>query len=75
MIYPFLTTIFDHTDGFEKQYYCEYAIYLLSCLSLECYIIVDREVGSPGHGKYVVDDMNDRNKHMLKLSKSKLLNP
>ena len=70
---PFLTNMWYHTDGCAKQYHCESAIYLVSYLDLECCIIIGREVGANGHGKYLVDDMNDRDKLILKLEMSKLL--
>ena len=44
MIDPFLTTVWDHTDGWTNQYRCEYYIYILSCIVLELYIIMDTEV-------------------------------
>ena len=34
LIYPFLTTMWDHTDGFANQYRFVFDIYLLSCLVL-----------------------------------------
>ena len=74
MIYPYLTTIWDHTNGCANRYRCETAIYLLSCLALEFSIIIDRSVVAPEHGKYVVDGLNDREKRMLKLIMTKLLN-
>ena len=49
-------------DGCANQYNCASDIYLLSCLALECYIIIDRSVGAPVHGKYLVGGMNDREK-------------
>ena len=64
-----------HTDGCAKQYRCESAIYILSYLDLEFYIIIDRSVGSPGHGTYLVDGLNGRDKRMITLSMAKLLNP
>ena len=42
-----LTTMWYHMDGFEKQYRFAYAIYLLTCIVLEFYIIIDRSVGEP----------------------------
>ena len=61
-------------DISAKQYCCAPAIYLLSCLDLEFSIIIDKAVGSPGHGKYIVGVMNAREKWMLKLAMKKLLN-
>ena len=34
MIYPLLTTMWDHTDGCANKYCCASAIYLISCLVL-----------------------------------------
>ena len=70
-----MTTVSDHTDGCAKHYHWEPAIYLIPCLALECSIIIYRLVRAPGHGKYVVDGMNSRDKHMLKLAIANLLNP
>ena len=68
LLAPFLTTVLNNTDGCAKQYRCEYAIYLLSCIALEYCIIIDRTVGATDHGKYVVDGLNYIDKLMLKLS-------
>ena len=38
-------------------------------------ISIDRLVGVPVNGKYVVDGLNDRNKQIIKLEMTKLLNP
>ena len=62
-------------DGFTNQYQCAPDIYLLSCIALEFYIIIYREVGEPGHRKYFVDGLNDRYKLMLRLEMAALLNP
>ena len=59
-IYPYFTTIWDHTNGCANRYRCETAIYLLSCLALEFSIILDRAAAAPEHGKYVVDGLNAR---------------
>ena len=63
-----------HTDGLEKHYCCENSIYLLTCIALESYIIIDRSVGEPENIKDVVYGLNDRDKRMLKLEMTKLLN-
>ena len=75
IISPFLTTIWDHTSGCEKQYRCALSIYLLSCLALQFYIIIYRAVGAPRHGKDAVGGFNGRDKQMLKSSMENLLNP
>ena len=66
IIYPFLINMWDHTDGCAYQYCCASAIYLLSCIALEFSRTIDRAEGAPGHGKYLVDVLNYRNKCMHK---------
>ena len=66
--------MWEHTDVCVKQYYRETDIYLLSCLALEFYIIIDRAVLAPVHKKYVVDVLNATEKQMLKLLMKKILN-
>ena len=68
MISSFFTTMWYQTEGCAKHYHFASAIYLLSFVALEFCIIIDIAVGSSGHGKDVVYDMNVRNKLMLKLS-------
>ena len=41
-----------------KQYRCGAALFFLSILSTNFNIIVNRMIGSPGHGKDVVDRIN-----------------
>ena len=66
--------MWDQMDDCAKHYCCAYSIYLLSCLALEFINIIDKKVDAPEHGKYVVDIMNARERWMLKLTMSKLLN-
>ena len=73
MIAIYLTTMSDHTDCCTKQYHWVSAIYLLSYLALEFSVIIDRAVGAPGHGKYLVDGLNTRDKRMLKSEMANLL--
>ena len=61
-------------DSCAKKYHCAYAIYLLTCITLLFYIIIDRAVVAPGYGKYVVDGLNYRDKRVLKLEMLNLLN-
>ena len=75
MIAPFLTTMWDHMDGCTKQYHCASAIYIISCLALVFYIVIEISVGSPVHGKDVIDCLNPRDKRMLNLEMEKILNP
>ena len=67
--------MWDYTDGCAKQYHCTYDIYLLSCIDLEFCIIIEREIGAPGHEKYVDDSLNSRDKQMIKLEMENILNP
>ena len=61
--------------GCANHYQCLYEIYLISCLTLEFVIIVDRDVSELEHGKYVVDVLNYGYEWMLKLSMANILNP
>ena len=40
------------------QYRCDTAIYLLSILAHYFQIVIDWEMGAPGHGKYAIDGLN-----------------
>ena len=75
MIFPYLTTMWYHTDGFIKKYHFALAVYLLQCLALEFYIIIDRALWAPGHEKYVYDSLNVRDKWILKLAMETILDP
>ena len=44
----------------------------MSCFRI--FIITDKAVGTPVHGKDIVDGLNDRYKHMLKLDMVKIFN-
>jgi hypothetical protein len=57
------TTILDHSDGCSKQYRCGTALYLLSVISSQYGVTVDRMIGAPGHGKDVVDALNATTKN------------
>ena len=45
---------------------------IMSCFRI--FIITDKAVGTPVHGKDIVDGLNDRYKHMLKLDMVKIFN-
>ena len=49
-------------------------IFIYYLVLLYIFIIIDREVGAPGHVKYFYG-LNDRYKLILKLAVKKLLNP
>ena len=40
------------------QYICDTAIYLLSILAHYFQIVIDWEMGAPGHEKYAIDGLN-----------------
>ena len=48
-----------NTDACAEQYCCAIALYLLSMLAHTYNIIIDHGVGAPGHGRKVVDGLND----------------
>ena len=53
-----LSKIWENTDGCAKKYRCASALYLMSVMP-QCYsIIIDRGIGEPVHGKYVVYGLN-----------------
>ena len=59
--------LYGNTDGSGTQYRCANALYFLSLLAYEFSIIIDRAVGSPGHGKDLVDGLNAVDKRYLKV--------
>ena len=63
-----LSKIWKNTDGCADQYICASALYQISVIS-QCYsIIIDLGISAPGHGKEVIDGLNDVDKrHIYKL--------
>ena len=60
-----LSTIWENTDGRAEQYICASTLYLMSVMS-QCYsITIDRGISAPGHGKEVVDGLNDVDKSYI----------
>ena len=53
-----MSTVWEDTNGFAKQYMCSLAIYLMTVLSSSYGIIMDSESNAPGYGKSVVDGLN-----------------
>ena len=51
------TCIYDHTDGCSAQYRSANAIFLMTILSINHGVIIDRMVHAPGHGKGMVDGL------------------
>ena len=60
-----LSTIWENSDGCAEQYRCASALYLMSVMSQCYYIIIYRGICSPGHGKEVVDGLNDVDKRYI----------
>ena len=60
-----MCTILESTDGCCKQYRGGSALLLLSIVSTNFNIIVDRMIGAPEHGKDVVDEINACDKRYL----------
>ena len=50
--------MWEATDGCSKQYQCGTAMYFLSLLSLSFNVVIDRAIGTPGHGKDIIDGLN-----------------
>ena len=59
---PTLSTIWVNTNGCAEQYRCNTAPYLMSVLSQRYSIIFDQGISASGHGKEVVDGLNDISK-------------
>ena len=60
-----VSNIWENTYGWAEQYPCATALYLSSILAHTYSIIIDRGVGSPGHDRKVVDDLNATYKTLL----------
>ena len=52
------STIWENFDGCAKKYSCASVLYLMSVMSQCYYIIIDRGISAPRHGKEVVDKLN-----------------
>ena len=59
-------TIWESTYGCCKQYRCGASLYFLSLLSSNFNIIIDRMIGTPEHGKDIVDAINACDRQYLK---------
>ena len=59
-------TIFNHIDGCAKQYLCATALYLISIFCAKKCFCVDREIGAPINGKYLVGGLNACYKQYMK---------
>ena len=62
----YIINIWKKTYGCENQYSCELAVYLVAITLSKLKIIMDREIGAPGHGKDVIYVPNTRDKRHLR---------
>ena len=70
-----LSKIWVNTDGSAEQYRCASSLYLMSVMSQTYSIIIDRGISAPGHGKEVVDGLNDVDKRYIYQLMSKVQFP
>ena len=49
-----LSKIWESIDGCAEHYRCATALYLMSILSHDFYVIIDHGIDKPGHGREVV---------------------
>ena len=61
-----MSTVWEYTDGCDKQYMCDLYIYLTILSSYSYGIIMHCAINSPGNGKNVVDGINATYKVYLK---------
>ena len=47
-----ISTVWEYTDGFAKQYWWSVNLYLMTVLSSSYGIIMDYEINAPGHRKF-----------------------
>ena len=56
-----MSNILENTNGCAEKYCCATVLYLLSMLAHKYNIMIDSDVGAPGHGREVVDGLNATN--------------
>ena len=59
--------IWESTDGCSKQYRCGSTLYFLSYISFKYKIIIDRMIGTLGHGKDLTDGINSSDEIYLRV--------
>ena len=67
ILFAYVSTIWENTDGCEDKYFCKTALYLLSMLAHTYNIIIDSGVGASGHGIKVVDGLNANDRQFLSM--------
>ena len=70
-----LSTIWENNHGFDEQYRCASALYLMSVIPQCQSIIIDRGISANGHGKEVVDGLNAVDKRYIYQLMSKVQLP
>ena len=60
-----VSTVWEDTGGFSKQYRCALGIYLMTILSYLYGKIIDYKINSPGHRNDDFDVLNDTTKQYL----------
>ena len=65
VLFSDMSTIWENTDGFEDQYLCTAALYLLSVLTYAYNIIIYHGVGAPVNVREVVDGLNATDKKIF----------
>ena len=69
------TIVYDHTDGCSKQCRCATSMQLLTMLSMQFEVVIDRMVNAAGHGKCMIDGMNAVSKHHCADCMTRIVNP
>ena len=59
ILVPFMSKVWEDTNGCSKQYICDLATYLMDMLSYSYDIIMDCAMNALGYGKNVVDTINE----------------
>ena len=65
LLFEYQSTTGENTYGYADQYWCETELYLPSILAHTYNIIIDCGVGSIGHGREIVDGLNDTDKWFI----------
>ena len=61
-----MSTVWEDTYGFAKQYMCALDVYLNTLLSSSYSIIMDKSINAPVHGNNFVDGLDATDKRYLK---------
>ena len=69
------TIVYDHTDGCSKQCRCATSMQLLTMLSMQFEVVIDRMVNAARHGKCMIDGMNAVSKHHCADCMTRIVNP